>query len=126
MADLCKLYSEEPALYELEFKQEGFQWIDCSNRDASTLSYLRRAKNPNNYLVVVCNFTPNTPHNFWVGVPEDAEYREIFNSDSCYYGGSGQISNQSVFSQPVPCQGFAHHIEITLPPLGVVVLKPVR
>lgn len=126
VADLCKLYSEEPALYELEFKQEGFQWIDCSNRDASTLSYLRRAKDPNDYLVVVCNFTPNTPHNFWVGVPENTEYREIFNSDSRYYDGSGEAANSSVVSQPTPCQGFPHHIEITLPPLGVVVLKPVR
>jgi len=126
VADLCKLYREEPSLYELEFKQEGFQWIDCSNRDASTLSYLRRAKNPNDYLVVVCNFTPNPRHNFWVGVPEDVEYREIFNSDSRYYGGSGDVSNENVHAQPTPCQGFAHHIEITLPPLGVVVLKPFK
>lgn len=126
VADLCQLYQNEPALHDLDFKPEGFQWIDCSNRDASTLSFIRRAKNPNDYLVIVCNFTPNVRKNFWVGVPEIAEFREIFNGDSRYYGGSNDVLNGSVVSEQLPCQGFENSIRISLPPLAAVIFRPVR
>lgn len=125
VADLCKLYSQEPALYEQEFLREGFQWIDCSNRSISTLSYLRIAKDPNDYLVVALNFTPQERYNFWVGVPELTEYQEIFNSDSRYYSGENLV-NSSIFAEPLPCQGFGSSVRITLPPLGAVILKPVK
>ncbi|MBE6427734.1 MAG: 1,4-alpha-glucan branching protein GlgB [Planctomycetaceae bacterium] len=125
VSDLGKLYETEPALYELDFKNDGFQWIDCSNRDISTLSFIRRGIRQEDYLVVVLNFTPNVRHDFWVGVPEKTEFQEIFNSDSRYYGGSN-VANGRVFSEPKPCQGFGNSIRITLPPLAAVVFRPIR
>ncbi len=125
VADLCKLYADEPALHEQDFTPDGFQWIDCNNRDMSTLSYLRRAKNLDDYLVVVCNFTPNVRHDFWVGVPEAGEFQEVFNSDSRYYGGEN-VLNGAAFAEALPCQGYAHTIRITLPALSVVIFRPVR
>lgn len=125
VADLCKLYTDEPALHEQDFNPAGFQWIDCNNRDMSTLSYLRRAKNSDVYLIVVCNFTPNVRHDFWVGVPEAGEFQEVFNSDSRYYGGEN-VLNGAVVADPLPCQGYTHTIRITLPALSVVIFRPVR
>lgn len=125
VSDLGHLYETEPALYEQDFRQDGFQWIDCSNRDISTLSFMRKAKDPEDYLIVLCNFTPNVRHDFWVGVPEISEFQEIFNSDSRSYGGSG-VHNERIFSEPRPCQGFANSIRVTLPPLGVLVFRPIR
>lgn len=125
VSDLGQLYETERALYEQDFTNDGFQWIDCSNRNLSTLSFIRRGKRTDDYLVVVLNFTPNVLHDFWVGTPEITEYREIFNSDSRYYGGSN-VANGEIFSEQKPCQGFANSIRITLPPLAAVVLKPVR
>ena len=58
MADLNRLYRREKALHEVDFDYHGFEWIDCHNYDDSTLSYIRRAKDPNDFLVVACNFTP--------------------------------------------------------------------
>ena len=122
VADLCQLYRTEPALYELDFDTNGFEWIDCSNRDVSTITYIRRAKNSDEYVIVACNFTPEVRHDFWIGVPEPVEYHEIFNSDASAYGGS-DVRNTPVQAVPEPCQNQNCHIRITLPPLGVVVLK---
>ncbi|MDO4574736.1 MAG: 1,4-alpha-glucan branching protein GlgB [Planctomycetia bacterium] len=125
VSDLCDLYAKEKSLHEQDFDSSGFQWIDCSNRDASTLSWLRRGKDPNDYVVVVCNFTPIVHNNFWVGVPEAVEFREVFNSDSRYYGGS-DVHNDQIFAQNVACQNQPASIRITLPPLGMLILKPAK
>ena len=54
----------------------------------STLSYIRRGKDPGDYLVVCNNFTPVVRHNHRLGVPEAVWFQEIYNSDSTFYGGS--------------------------------------
>ena len=88
VADLNRLYRREPALHEVDFDGHGFEWIDCHNYDDSTLAYVRRAKDPSDFLVVACNFTPVPRTTHRLGVPELCWYEEIFNSDSTYYGGS--------------------------------------
>jgi 1,4-alpha-glucan branching enzyme len=124
VADLNRLYRSEPALHEQDFVSEGFEWIDCHNYNDSVLAYLRKAKNPNDFLVVCANFTPVVRHDYLVGVPRPGVYREIFNSDSPEYGGSG-VTNVPGATATEP----GHHmrpyaIRVTLPPLGVTILKP--
>ena len=77
-----RLLRREKALYEVDFDYHGFQWIDCHNHEDSTLSYIRAAKDPRDFLVVCCNFTPVPRYHHRLGVPEVAWYEEIFNSDS--------------------------------------------
>ncbi|MDO4551806.1 MAG: 1,4-alpha-glucan branching protein GlgB [Planctomycetia bacterium] len=122
VADLNKLYAQYPALYEMEHHSGGFQWIDCSNREMSTLSYLRKGMQKEDYLVVVCNFTPAVRQDFWIGVPEPGEYEEIFNSDRKEYAGSGVI-NEGVSAYMNYCQGQPATLRLTLPPLAMIVLK---
>ncbi len=88
VADLNRMYRNEPALHEVDFDYTGFEWIDCHNYNDSILAFMRKAKNPEDFLVVMCNFTPVPRTDYRLGVPELCWYEEICNSDSTYYGGS--------------------------------------
>src|ERR1019366_3541513 len=87
-ADLNAVYRNEPALHQVDFDWHGFEWLDCNDADASVLSFLRRAKDRGNFLVVVANCTPVLREDYRVGVPEMGYYREIMNTDAEKYGGS--------------------------------------
>ena len=126
VADLNRLYRSEPAFYEQDFNHRGFEWIDCNNGDDSVLSYIRRAKNGEDYAVVVCNFTPVVRHHFVIGVPEMRYYREIFNSDSQHYDGSNVGNFPGVMASGEGAHGRPCSIRITLPPLATLVFKPER
>ncbi|HEY1183122.1 MAG TPA: alpha amylase C-terminal domain-containing protein, partial [Bryobacteraceae bacterium] len=123
---LNKLYVSQPALYEVDFAWNGFQWIDFRDVDNSIVSFLRRARDPNDFLVVVANFTPVPREGYRLGVPEGGFYRELLNSDSRYYGGADIGNFGGVSSEPTPWQGLPHSVVITVPPLAVVFFKRER
>jgi 1,4-alpha-glucan branching enzyme len=123
VADLNKLYAAQPALYEVDFEWPGFEWLDANDADASVLSFLRRAKDPSDFLIAVCNFTPVVRENYRVGVPEAGFYREIFNSDSEYYDGTNIGNAGGVQADPVPWNGRAYSLKLKLPPLAAVYFK---
>jgi 1,4-alpha-glucan branching enzyme len=121
--DLNHLLQNEPALHEVDFNHQGFEWIDCNNYQDSALSYVRRAKNGNDFVVVVHNFTPVVRPNFIIGVPEAGHYREIFNSDSSYYDGTNVGNYLGVTSHAPGAHGRPSAITFTLPPLATVIFK---
>ena len=124
ITDLNSLYRREPALFELDFKGEGFEWVDCHNSEDSVLSYLRKAKRPEDCLLVCSNFTPVVRKNYHVGAPRGGWYQEIFNSDSQHYGGSNVGNFPGVMAEEVETHGRPFGLVITLPPLATVVFKP--
>ena len=126
VADLNRIYRSEPALYEDDFTSYGFEWIDCHNHEDSTLSYLRRAKNREDYLVVCSNFTPVVREHHRLGVPEICWFEEIYSSDSGYYGGSNVGNFPGIMAEPTVCHGRPASIQLRLPPLATVILKPRR
>ncbi len=126
VADLNWLYRREKALYELDFDGYGFEWIDCHNYENSTFSYIRRAKDPDDYVVVCCNFTPVPRTDHRLGVPEACWYEEIFNTDSTFYGGSNMGNGPGVMGEPMESHGRPASIRISYPPLSTVVFKPRR
>ena len=113
----------EPALYELDFEQPGFSWIDCNDRDASLLSFVRHGKRENQRLVVACNFTPVPREDFRLGVPQDGTYRELLNSDSSHYGGANVGNSGSVAAEKIPVNGHPYSLQLVIPPLAAVILK---
>jgi 1,4-alpha-glucan branching enzyme len=123
VADLNRLYCSQPALYERDFDPAGFEWIDFHDWEQSTLCYLRRANNPNDFVVVGCNFTPVPRMDYRVGVPEGGFYRELLNSDSELYGGSNLGNAGGVPAVAEPWHGRPYSLRLTLPPLAVVILK---
>jgi 1,4-alpha-glucan branching enzyme len=113
----------EPALHELDFEQAGFRWIDCDDREASILAFLRFARDAGDFVVAIVNFTPVPREGYRVGVPEPGYYAELLNSDSATYGG-GNIGNAGgATTTAVPAHGFAQSLELTIPPLGCLFLK---
>jgi len=123
VSDLNLVYKNEPALHEVDFEDSGFEWIDCMSRELSMIAYVRRAKDPNDFVVVCCNFTP-TPHlDYRLGVPEEGSYREIFNSDSEFYGGSNVGNGMGLQSEAIEAQARPHSIQLAIPPMGVVMFK---
>jgi 1,4-alpha-glucan branching enzyme len=126
VADLNTLYRKQPALHELDFSYQGFAWIDCHNHRDSLLSYIRRGKNADDFLIAVANFTPVVRREYQLGVPVAGHYEEIFNSDSSFYGGSNVGNGLGLDTADEGHHGHLFSIELTVPPLGVTVLKRTR
>jgi 1,4-alpha-glucan branching enzyme len=123
LADLNRLYVNEPALHRYDFEPRGFDWLDCNDADQSVLSFVRRSEERD--VVVVLNFTPVPRDHYRIGVPSAGLYRELFNSDSHHYGGSNLGNGTAPHSAPHPANGQPHSLHITLPPLGAVILTAV-
>jgi 1,4-alpha-glucan branching enzyme len=121
--DLNRLYRELPALHELDFSHEGFAWIDCHDADQSVISFQRRARD-GSFAVVALNFTPVPRAGYRIGLPRAGRYREAFNSDSAYYGGSNLGNGGGIETTGISWMGLPDSIEVTLPPLACVILVP--
>jgi 1,4-alpha-glucan branching enzyme len=126
VTDLNRLYAGEPALHEVDFDWHGFEWIDCHDADSSVLSFLRRARDPDDFLVVVLNFTPVVRENYRVGVPAERFYREILNTDSGFYGGSNVGNAGGVQAEAVAWNSRPYSLKLRLPPLAALIFKPAR
>jgi 1,4-alpha-glucan branching enzyme len=121
--DLNHFYKAQPALWERDLDWEGFQWIEANDADNSTFSYMRFAQDRGDFVVVVCNFTPVPIYHYHLGVPEAGYYKELLNSDSAHYGGGDVGNNGGVQSKAQQWREWANTLEITVPPLGMVVFK---
>lgn len=122
--DLLQLYRRNPCMYKMDFDHNGFQWIDFHDNENTIISYMRKTKNPADTLIFVFNFTPVSRQNYKVGVPFKGRYDEVLNSDSEYYGGSNVGNPGTIFAEEVWTQEQPHRINLNLPPLGMVVMKP--
>ncbi len=120
--DLNNLYIKEGGLWEKDWTQEGFEWIDCDNHDNSVIVFMRKGKEWDDHLIVVCNFTPQTHRAYRIGVQEQGDYIEIFNSDATKYGGSG-VTNNKLISEDIPWQKRERSLVLDVPPLGMSIIK---
>mgnify|MGYP002847934729 CR=1 FL=1 len=123
ISDLNKLYKSEPALWKDDFKEYGFQWIDCKDENNSVISFMRREENEGNWLVIVANFTPETHSEYRIGVPVQGYYEEIFNSDSKIYGGTNMGNMGGKSTENVGIHTYPYSLGLSLPPLSVLVMK---
>ena len=120
--DLNRIYRDTVALHELDFKAEGFEWIDWQDADSSVLCWLRRAAD-GSFVVCMSNFTPLVRSGYRIGVPEEGLYTELLNTDSVEYGGSGVGVHGDIHSGRVAAHGRQHSLQIDLPPLATIMLK---
>jgi 1,4-alpha-glucan branching enzyme len=124
--DLNTCYRAEPVLHELDCRADGFFWLDANNAAQGVLSYFRRGTRSGEIALVVCNFTATVYQNFRLGVPERGRWDEILNSDAKLYGGSGQGNMGSVTTAPIGAHGHLQSVNLTIPPLAVLVLRQSR
>ncbi len=122
--DLNRFYASTGALHEVDFRSEGFEWIDFRDVDNSIVSFLRRGKEPGDVLVCVFNFTPVVRKDYRVGVPGPGFYREVLNSDSAIYGGSNVGNVGGARAEYVSWNNRPWSVKLSLPPLGALYLRP--
>ncbi|MBD3316878.1 MAG: 1,4-alpha-glucan branching protein GlgB [Chitinivibrionales bacterium] len=123
VCDLNRLYRNEPALWEHDFDESGFTWIDHNDRDGNIVSFIRHGAEWHNLLVFACNFAPVVRHDYLIGVPHSGYYEEILNSDAEAYGGSGHGNWGGLRASETPWHGYNYTLHLTLPPLSVVGFK---
>lgn len=124
--DLIHVYNYHPSLYELDHSTDGFRWIDQSNRDQSILSFIRFAKDHQDFSIVVMNMTPIAYENFRIGVPEKGQYEEILNSDKDIYGGSNVFNGLPLQSLEEGIHGFHQSIKIRVAPLSISIIRHMK
>lgn len=120
---LNKLYKSTPALFEKSFHEDGFEWISLDDVENSVISFIRKGNKQTNNVIVVCNFTPNTLKKYKIGVHKKGKLKELFNSDSKEFGGSGVLNSKQIIIKKLPWNNKEFSVELTLPPLGVTVLE---
>jgi 1,4-alpha-glucan branching enzyme len=122
-ADLNRLHKHERALHEIDFEWAGFEWIEANDSANSVVSFIRRAKNPDDFIVAVCNFTPVVREDYRIGVPRPGYYREILNTDSTFYGGTDVGNSGGVHAEPIPWNDRPYSIKLRIPPLAAAYFK---
>jgi len=123
LRQLNTLLRNEPALHDYNFSPEGFEWIDASDCENCVLSYSRKGVNSADQLVILLNMTPVPRHSYRVGVTSGGSWKEVFNSDSVAFFGSGLGNGQTLQTEEVGWHGRRQSLLVTLPPLGGIVLK---
>ncbi|MFH1761052.1 MAG: 1,4-alpha-glucan branching protein GlgB [bacterium] len=124
--ELNRLCRNETPLHQVDFNYTGFRWIDFSDVESCIVSFMRIAENPDDYLIFVYNFTPVCRENYFIGVPEDLFYKEIFNSESEIFGGCNIGNGGGLHSERAPNHGMEYSLRLKIPPLAMVVFKPAR
>jgi len=124
VSELNRLYRAEPALHEIDFSHEGFEWIEANDAQNSVVAFVRKARDRKQPIVLAaCNFTPLPRQNYALGVPRGGRWSEVLNSDAKEYGGAGWGSLGGVEAAPVAAHGRPHSITVTLPPLSAVFFR---
>ncbi|OGQ57513.1 MAG: 1,4-alpha-glucan branching enzyme [Deltaproteobacteria bacterium RIFCSPLOWO2_02_FULL_53_8] len=121
--DLNNLYKNEPALYELDFANSGFEWVDFCDWENSIISFLRRGSTTRDTILVVCNFTPQPFKDYRLGVPEGGWWAELLNSDGAEYGGSGKGNGGGINAEHTAAHDRPYSLRMTIPPLSTVIFK---
>jgi len=121
--EINHFYRQQPALYEVDFHYTGFEWVDFHDVENSIIAFLRKAEDPDDFILFCCNFTPVVRQGYAFGVPVDGIYDEIFNSDAECFGGSNVRHPYGITAQPLERHGRPHSISLTLPPLAVVAFR---
>jgi len=121
--ELNWLYRREPALFEVDDSYHGFEWIDLQDAESSIITFIRFARNREDFIVFACNFTPVPREGYRIGVPKAGLYRELFNTDSELFGGANLGNAGAVWADEIPFHGRPASLNVTIPPLAVVAFK---
>ena len=124
--NLNAFYVEQKSLWEIDCDWKGFEWIDCHDYSKSVISFIRKTKKMQDFVIVVCNFTPEVHYDYRIGVPQSGKYLEVLNSDAAEFGGSGVSNIQELNTEPISWHNQENSLVLTLPPLSTIYLKITR
>jgi 1,4-alpha-glucan branching enzyme len=121
--ELNRFYLKEKGLWEQDHRHDGYEWINPNDDTNSIISYIRKGKNPNDSLIIICNFSTGFHNKYRIGVEDNGHYREVFSSDDHKYGGGGHKNKGRIKSESLHSDNQPNSITITLAPLSMVILK---
>jgi 1,4-alpha-glucan branching enzyme len=122
--DLNALLRDAPALHVLDYEPRGFEWIDPTDADGGTLSFLRRGEDERDVVAIVLNLTPMPHERYRLGLPIEGDWLESLNSDAVTYGGSGMGNMGRVHAEARPWHDRPNSAQLVLPPLACLFLRP--
>ena len=120
---LNELYRSHPAMYQKDFEQEGFEWINCTSAADNMVVFMRKTDKPEETLLFVCNFAPVLHEKYQIGLPFAGRYKEIFNSDAKQFGGSGKGNPRVRAAKKEEYDGREYSMQITVPPMAMIVFS---
>ncbi len=120
---LNAFYVANRPLWEIDFEWAGFSWIDCSDTEHSVLSFSRMADDSDDFVIAICNFTPEVRSGYRVGMPKSGVYHEVFNSDWEAFGGSDVRNDGELLTEDIAWQDRPQSLTLTLPPLATIYLR---
>lgn len=123
---LNEIYQNYKCFSEVDTSYDGIDILDADNKNESLFTFIRKGKNPRDFAVVICNFTPVQRDHVRVGVPYEGQYEELLNTELQEYGGSWAYSEKTYQSIPEPVNHQDHALEVIAPPLSVLIIKPKR
>jgi 1,4-alpha-glucan branching enzyme len=121
--DLNHLYRAEPVLSRNDFNHQGFRWISCNDADASVIAFQRNDPFGQDIFLVIGHFTPVPRPDYRIGAPRAGYWKEVLNTNSQYYGGTGTGNNGGRATDPIPCDGHPQSLLLTLPPQTTSIFK---
>ena len=119
--NLLELYNKYPCLYEIDNSWDGFEWLNCDDKDRSTYSFFRKASNGKNNLMFIINMTPMKWENYKVGVPKKKKYKLLLNSDDVRFGGQGMEVPAEITSVKESCDYRNYSLTLDLPPYSALI-----
>jgi 1,4-alpha-glucan branching enzyme len=120
---LCHLYKNEPALYENQFNQDGFEWTNLEHRAESVVVYRRKGKDPKDDVLIILNMTPVVRKDWYIEVKGKSSWKEILNTDSKDFYGTGDVFNPEIKCELLDKKEKKYSLKVHLPALGGIVLK---
>jgi 1,4-alpha-glucan branching enzyme len=120
---LNELYKKSPALFELQFDPNGFEWVEVNKREEAVIAFKRKGKNPKDDILVVLNMTPIPRHQYSIHVHGNKTWKQLFNSDDKKYWGAGDLNNTTIPIYPQDEKGDWNELLLNLPALSAIVLK---
>ncbi len=124
---LNELYKNYPALYEKQFVQGGFEWVDLNHASEGVMVYKRVGNNAGkDDVLIAMNVTPVPRNNFTIHIHGKQKWKEIFNSDNKDFWGTGDVFNPNeIVGEKVNKKDKKdkwYTINVHIPPLGAIVL----
>ena len=124
--ELNSLYKKESALHLYDCDSKGFEWIDENDYRANVIAYIRKAKKPQDDIIVVCNFSDKPHIGYEFGISQEGRYKEVFNSQDRKFAGWDEEKPANIKTQNKSVHGRDFSIKVTLPPLSVKYIKKER
>ena len=119
--NLLELYNKYPCLYEIDNSWDGFEWLNCDDKDRSTYSFFRKTSDGKNNLMFIINMTPMKWENYKVGVPRKKKYKLLLNSDDVRFGGQGMEVPAEITSVKESCDYRNYSLTLDLPPYSALI-----